>query len=70
MQNLDSRLRCVHYQRALTPVAYRVNNECQGGHMVKMGMGDEHMVNFDQLVNRQVAHASPRIDQDILIDEE
>ena len=69
------RLQCfrqrVHAQRtADARCGHGIQHERQAGDVVHVGMGEEHIVDTQHLLPREVAHTGSGIDQHVLIDQE
>jgi hypothetical protein len=48
----------------------RVDHEGQGGDVVEVGMGEQHVVDLRHLIEREVAHAGAGVDQVVGIEQE
>ena len=56
----------VHLQRPAAVRAHRVQHQRQDGDVVEVRMREEHMVDALHFLQRELAHAGTRVDQDML----
>ena len=72
-QRRDGRRQRMHAHRrplgGAAPARDAVGQQADGQHVVQVRVADEDVVDARHLVQRQVAHASAGVDQDVVIDE-
>ena len=59
----------IDLQRAAPVHAHGVEHQRQGGNVVEVGVGQQHMFDGEQLVHAQLAHARAGIDQQLLAEQ-
>ena len=68
-QRLDGGALRVHAQRLAAAAGDGVDHQRQGDDMVKVGMGQQHVINTGHFVEREIAHTGTGVDQEIVVDQ-
>lgn len=68
LQDLDARRRGIDHQRRILELGEQgIHQHGEAGHVVHVGMGQEHMTDPAELVGGQVTHPGAAVQQDVVI---